>query len=299
MKKTSSFFLVRWWREMDLQKRLFVVFTILFVYSAVVISLFLNVSIERLRLNANTLTVFDQNRSVNQLYRLTKQFEVALNFYEFSSSEDAVVDLYSYSLQINDQIRVLETRLGGADFEDLQAYQANKLEMDARLVDVIQAVDQWTELYDNDPDSPELEALGIVIDDQDSLAYDVLDEMETHLENITQRGVDEMAVMTDENDRNMVSMIVIFVIGIPLFLFLAGLVTLVIHGQINQPLEQISKAAKDLLVGQYQPQQLAPLASREDEMGLMAREFVDAAGLVVQREAQLAQEASAIRAKIR
>jgi hypothetical protein len=299
MKKNSSFFLTRWWQALELQKRLLVTFTVLFLYSALLISLFLNMSVGLLRMNAETRAVFEQNRNVNQLFRLTKQFEVALNFYEFNGSEPAAVELYSDTLQINDQLRVLATSLSGEDLNDLRGYQENKTKLDANLDQVIEAVDEWTLLYYNEASQEELSAQGEVIDALDSAAYEILRAMEGQLENITSRGLDQTARMDAENAAYQTGMLISFLVGIPLFLFLAGMVTLVIHGQINQPLGQISKAARDLLEGSFRPEQLQALAGREDEIGLMAREFVDAAGLVVQREAQLAQEAGEIRAKIR
>jgi HAMP domain-containing protein len=74
---------------------------------------------------------------------------------------------------------------------------------------------------------------------------------------------------------------------------------LVIYAQINQPLDQLARAAKSVIDGNFETSELVKISARSDEVGSMAGEFIAMAGAVEQRAAQLNEEAEAIRAKIR
>jgi nitrogen fixation/metabolism regulation signal transduction histidine kinase len=74
---------------------------------------------------------------------------------------------------------------------------------------------------------------------------------------------------------------------------------LLIGAQINQPLDQLARAAKSVIDGNFETSELVKISARSDEVGSMAGEFIAMAGAVEQRAAQLNEEAEAIRAKIR
>jgi nitrogen fixation/metabolism regulation signal transduction histidine kinase len=74
---------------------------------------------------------------------------------------------------------------------------------------------------------------------------------------------------------------------------------LIIYFQINLPIEQLASATKDLQAGKFQPPELKELVKRNDEIGILSREFINMAASIEQRKTKLQQEAEEIRAKIR
>ncbi|MEW5869003.1 MAG: hypothetical protein AB1894_06980 [Chloroflexota bacterium] len=74
---------------------------------------------------------------------------------------------------------------------------------------------------------------------------------------------------------------------------------LTISHQINQPLILLADELKHIQENNFNPSTLDKLTKRQDEMGYLAREYLQMASAVQNRQAMLQQEAEEIRGKIR
>lgn len=277
-------FLLRKWRNLRLQSRLYLVFTILFVFSVLVLSLLLNNVIQMMRINQQTQDLFEYNRQVNRLQSVAKQYQLALQNYENSASGLAELNLSS----LRDQIERERSVLYGLSDPDTQA-QLDQLggmfsETKGLSAQIIEAV--------NDEDWD-------MVLDLHNQASAVIERMAGIVESIRENALQEIYIAEAEAGRFQAISFFFSLAVLPLFLILAGLAALVIDTQINQPLRRLEDAAQALQSGSYQPQMLEPNTGRSDEMGDMARLFIRMAAAVSRRTGLLQQEADAIRAKIR
>ena len=284
MKPKSSFFLTRWWREAALQQRLLVVFTALFVYCVVMLSVFLFMAVRQVGLQAEARRIFEQNQRINVLNSLTSRFELAINHYEVAATDRALVDINALSAQIDDQLILLQAQLPVEEAGELAAFKQSKANLQAPYEELLNAVDTGD---------------GELVNTLDVAVYTFINEMYDSLDTMMARGWQQVEGISQEQAGFEMALQFSLAISLPVFLLLAGLMTLVVYGQINKPLGEIGQAAKDLLAGKFKPEQLGALAAREDEMGMLAREFIEAAGQAGQRAAQLSHEARQIRGKIR
>lgn len=282
--KHNSFFLTRWWGSLELQSRLFLVYTSLFLFSAMALSLFLFSNTSMVALNNRTKVVFEQNRQIYNLDDMVQQYELALNQYELNASGLAWVEMEVQSSQIDEAVSTLRPFLSEEDQADLDQFATYKQQLAELFKQVAEAVDRedWESVVEIDID-----------------AYEVLAPMEEHLAVIYERGIDELDKVWDAVALFDILTIAGVLLTLPVFLFLASIAAYVIYVQINQPIGQLTQAANHVLDGKWNRTELEKLALRSDEIGVIAKEFIDMVGAVEQRSFQLKQEAEEIRAKIR
>jgi hypothetical protein len=286
--KSQPFFLLRWWRSLMLQTRLFLAFTFLFVFCILALSLLLNNVIQMMRINQQTQTIFEQNRLAYRLKTVVDQYQLALQSYEnsetdrsFSLAEQA---LYTSNEQIYRSLSLLVVELDEEEMAQFDQFISSSDQLTEITDQVIQAV------ADEDWDTV------VALDDQ---ANALIEEMNLVVDHFQDTGNQRLQAADDETEMfNLLSLLTTLVV-LPVFLLLAGLVALVIYQQINQPLYQLADASQAVLADKFQPQMLEKLAARSDEIGVIARRFVQMAAAVSERSVLLRQEANAIRARIR
>jgi len=282
--KTQTFFLTRWWNEQSLQARLFLVFTLLFAFSVLTLSFFLlNVS-QMIYLNHTAQITFEENRKIYQLKTLLKQYDLNLKQYEVSSSPTAEQELSIFGERIDGQAAALRTELAEDDLDTLNRFVENKTRLTPLFTQVIQAVDaeDWEKVQELDGQVEKL-----------------LDSLYQEIDLISSHGVDELDFIKLEADVFNILAFATGTLSVPMFIILSTLTMTIIYIQINLPVEQLARAAKDLQQGEFQPNQLGNLTKRKDEIGTLSREFIVMATAVTERTAKLQQEAKEIRAKIR
>jgi len=274
----------RGWSGLGLQSRLYLVFTLLFVFTVLVLSLMLNNVIQMMRINQQAQAAFEYHRQAYRLQSMLIQFQLALQNYENIASDFAEEKLAALQGNMQREYSALYA-LSDEDYQaqfDAFADDGNQLnELSVQIVEAVYAEDQ----------------AGVLgLHDQASA---VITHMYSILEDIRAGGQEELQAAQDEAEGMQILTSVLWIVVIPLFLALAGLAAIVIYRQINRPLEQISEAARALQNGAFQPQSLEDLTGRSDELGGMARQFVQMAAVVEQRTGLLQQEAESICARIR
>jgi methyl-accepting chemotaxis protein len=288
----KPFFLVRWWNEKKLQARLVLVFTLLFVFCVLTLSIFLFNVVRMISLNNLAQTVFEENRQVYQLETQLKQYDLGLKQYEVSLSPTAEEKLLAFGERIDEDTAALRLKIPEDDLATLDKFIDYKSQLTPLLVQIIQTIDEEDTKNEEEQDWSKVEELDIQ-------AGKIFDSMYDEINAISSNGVDELDGI--KLDAEIFSMFAFLsgILSVLVFLVLATIVMLIIYAQINLPVEQLARAAKDLQVGKFHPSQLEKLAKRSDEVGILAREFLSTADSIVERKAKLQQEADAIRAKIR
>jgi methyl-accepting chemotaxis protein len=283
MKETTSLKKFEWSR-MDLQSRLLLVFTLLFGFSVIMLSLIMYNNVRLVALDNRARVVFEQNRKIYQLYSMTQQYEVAMNNYELNASELARIDLKILDIEIGETASALRPSFGVEDQDSLDkftVYMGQLSEVVSRLAERVDE-EAWSEVLE-----------------LDNTAYEILEPLFAQLDSIGERGLEQLfQVWRDvENFGRLIT--VSTALAVPLFLLLAGITALVVYNQINQPMEQLARAAKGVTRGDFDAAELQKLAARSDEVGVIAADFLAMSEAVRRRSEQLRQEADEIRARIR
>ncbi len=248
------------------------------------LSLMLNNVIQMMRINQQIQAAFEYNRQAYRSQTTLAQLQLALQNYENTTSDFAEANLATLQSNLEREYSAL--------------YALSDEEYQAQFDTFIDDNNQLNELSDRIIDTVDAEDQATVLELHDQ-ASAVITHMDSILEDIRAGGQEELQAAQDEAEGLQILTSLLWVVVIPLFLLLAGLAAIVIYRQINQPLDQISEAALALQNGSFQPQSLEDLTGRSDELGGMARQFVQMAAAVEQRTGLLQQEAESIRVRIR
>jgi methyl-accepting chemotaxis protein len=240
--------------------------------------------IEINNINDRAQTTFERNRKIYRLQSVLQEYEQALNDYENNGLPMAEERLYSKAGQIDEVVTDLVGELPADLQPSLNLFAQQKAELTGIIEQLVTAVNQQDRVQ---------------VKQWDDQAYNLIKPMYAEIEQITSAGVTELDIIQAEADS--LNAFMWLSVGAALFIYsiLATITALVLTFQINQPLETLTQAAKDLLAGRYKNEDLSHLIGRRDDVGGMAREFVHVADTINQRMIELNQEADEIRVKIR
>ena len=279
-------------KSKNLHARLVLVFSFLFVFCVLALSVFLFNVLHLISLNDQSRFVFEENRRIYQLEVMLKQYHLGLKNYSISSSSLAEMRLAALDRRIDETLLALQDQPPTGDLALIEAIASQKTALSVLAGQIIASVDEQDALDYDDQEWGEVERLSLQADQLFDLLY-------SDLETLRRAGLEQLQGLQDEAALFSMFAMALGILSIPAFLFLALAVAFIIYAQIHLPLEQLARAARDLQSRQFNPASLDGLARRDDEIGVMAREFLQMASAVEQRTAQLAQEALEIRAKIR
>ncbi len=272
------------WSGLPLQSRLFLVFTILFGFSVLVLSLLLNNVIQMMRIQQQTREAFETNRQAYRLQSTLQQFQVALQTYENSASPLAEENLAMLQDQVLREHSVLYGMTDADAQPELDRFASQYEGLKDLSSQIIAKVDEeaWDDVLALHTQA------GAVVQDMQAIAAQ-----------IQEAGMEDLQAAQSKAEVFQWTIWIFGLAALPLFLLLAVLTAVVIDRQMNRLLDQLAGAARALESGAFQPQPLESLAARSDEIGALARRFLQMAAAVEQRTALLQQEADAIQAKIR
>jgi methyl-accepting chemotaxis protein len=273
----------------NLQARLTLVFSVLFVFSVLALSFFLFNILQLVSLNEQARTIFEQNRRLYQAETLARQYQIQLNLYLTNASPNAAMVFYALEYQLDDVLFQLESNPPVGDTDDY----ASLFERREAIGDI--AFEIFEVIVNEEFEEPDWDAVA----DLGFEADEYFKQMYADLHLLRAEGADELAAVQTQAQTFGLFAGIIGVVALPAFVGLALLVALIIYFQIHLPMAQLERAAKELQTRQFDPASLEKLSRREDEIGAMAREFLEMAESVSARTVQLEQEAAEIRAKIR
>jgi CHASE3 domain sensor protein len=272
-------------RFVSVQTRLSLVFTLLFLAGVIILAGFVQTSISAMAYNATASDTYTQTRRFYQAQAYLQQFEKALNDYELTADYDTLSEYQSSYARLQQSLANI-----AAD-TDLPEEKAALDKLGGDLAALRQAFDQVIEAVDEE----DWDAV-VTLDNQ---AYDmvppIFDQIDTLIEARSETLVELQGKVGTFTD------VVWFAIllAVPLFLAVVVVVAFTVARQIHAPLGCMTGKLANVRQEQFDPAALASLAERRDEIGYLAREYIQMAAAVTQRQAQLRQEAGEIRARIR
>jgi len=268
----------------NLQSRLVLTFSALFVFCVLALSLFLFNILQVVSLNNQAQTLYEENQRIYQLESMFGGYHLGIKNYAISASPLAEQRLTALERRIDEALQDLEDRPPADIPADFDALARRNAELQALAAQIIEAVD------DEDWDAAA------------TLSHDAnnrFDALYAGLGTMRAEAREQLESLAWVSESFSYLVLVIGLLSIPAFILLALLVAMILYAQISLPLEQLAQAAQDLKERQFNPADLGNLAQRQDEIGDMAREFLKTAAAVEQRSELLKQEAEEIRAKIR
>ena len=285
-------FLSKHWKNKNLQARLVLVFTLLFGFCMIAMSVFLLNVLQLIAYHNQARSIFESTRQVFQLESMLKQYQLDLTNYGISASPLAEQQLAALDIRIDESITALQTEFPAENAAQLRSVADQKRSLSALAERIIAAVDEQGQRPESAQDWEQVAQL-------DAQAVVLFNSLYADVGAIRTNGITQLQSLRDEAEIFSGFAFFLGILAIPAFLILALGVALITYTQINLPAAQLTRAAGDLQARQFEPAMLARLSQRSDEIGVMAREFIHMAAEVAQRSTQLQQEAAEIRGKIR
>jgi methyl-accepting chemotaxis protein len=279
-------------KNKDLQTRLVLAFSALFIFCVLALSVFLFNVLQLISLNNQAQTLYEENQRIYQLENMFKQYHLGLKNYAISSSPLAEERLAALDRRIDETLQSLQDQPPAGISADFESLVRQKSVIQNLAAEIIAAVDEQDALEYDEQDWGEVAALSL---SANNLLHNLYADLEI-MRSEAQGELDNLALSAQVFSLLAMG---IGLLSIPAFLLLALVVGVTIYSQIHLPLEQLARAAQDLQERRFNPEDLAGLARRQDEIGTMARDFLQMAATVEQRAEILRQEAEEIRAKIR
>jgi methyl-accepting chemotaxis protein len=279
-------------KSKNLHARLVQTFSIMFVFCVLALSLFLFSILQLISFNNQIQTRYQENQHIYQLEHMLRQYHLMLKSYTISSSPISAERLSVLERRIDESLQNLQEQQTTSDPATFETLTRQNIEIQTLTAQIIEAVDEQDALEYNQQDWSEPASLSLKANNDFDILYATLRAIRTGV----QEELDTLTIFAQ-----IFSLIVLSIgmLTIPTFAVLGLLVAVIIYTQINLPFEQLTQAAQDLQQRQFNPETISHLLSRNNEIGTLANEFRQMAGMVEQRAEKLQQEAEEIRAKIR
>jgi nitrate/nitrite-specific signal transduction histidine kinase len=274
-------------KNKDLQSRLVLTFSALFMFCVLALSIFLFNVLQLVSLSNQAQMLYEQNQHVYKLESMFKQYHLDIKNYAISSSPLAEQRLTALQRRIDE---ILQNQPSVST--DFKAITRQNADIQTLAAQIIEAVDDQDALEYDQQDWSKVAALSLTINNRFA-------DLHADLELIRVEAQEELDNLTFQAEVFSLLVLGIGLLSIPAFLALALIVAMTIYAQINLPLEQLTQAAQDLKERKFKPADIEGLTHRQDEIGAIARDFLQMASAVEKRAEILKQEAEEIRAKIR
>lgn len=272
-------------RFVSSQTRLNLVFTLLFLVAVIILTGFIKTSTSTMAYNAEARNIYAEARKLFQAQVYLQQFERALNAYELTADYDTLSEYHSSYARLQQSLAnaAAETEIP-EEKAGLDSLIQDLATLHQQFGQVIQAVDEEDWETVTALDSQAYTLVGPIFDQIDGLIRartETLSELRSEVTDFT--GLAWLAIA----------------LALPIFLVVVTIATLVISRQIHAPLIRMTDELKRIQEDRFTPAALGSLSERQDEVGYLAREYLQMASAVLNRQAGLQQEASEVRAKIR
>lgn len=272
-------------RFVSTQNRLNLVFTLLFLVGVIILTSFIGTSISAMAHNAEARTTYTQARQLYQVSVYLQQFERALNDYELTSDYDSLSEYRSSYARLQQSLANIaaQTQLPG-ERQALDDLAQNVAALRERFDRVIAAVDEedWESV--------------VALDEE---AYILIEPIIEQVDGLVQARSDALADLRNKVDTFSTLTWLATILALPIFLVAVIAVAWIVARQIQGPIIRMTDELKRIEEKRFDPTTLAPLTERRDEVGYLAREYLQMASAVLHRQADLQQKADDIRAKTR
>lgn len=272
-------------RSISSQTRLNLVFTLLFLVAVSILTGFIKTSTNTMAYNTEARNTYAQARKLFQAQVYLQQFERALNAYELTADYDTLSEYHSSYARLQQSLAnaAAETEIP-EEKTGLDSLIQDLATLHQQFGQVIQAVDE-----------EDWEAVTAL----DSQAYTLVGPIFDQIDGLIQARTETLSELRSEvADFTDLAWLAI-ALALPTFLVVVIIATLVISRQIHAPFIRMADELKHIQADRFDQAALGSLPKRQDEVGYLAREYLQMASTVLNRQAGLQQEASEVRAKIR
>lgn len=272
-------------RFVSSQTRLNLVFTLLFLVAVSILTGFIKTSTNTMAYNTEARNTYAQARKLFQAQVYLQQFERALNAYELTADYDTLSEYHSSYARLQQSLAnaAAETEIP-EEKTGLDSLIQDLTTLHQQFGQVIQAVDE-----------EDWEAVTAL----DSQAYTLVGPIFDQIDGLIQARTETLSELRSEvADFTDLAWLAI-ALALPTFLVVVIIATLVISRQIHAPFIRMADELKHIQADRFDQAALGSLPKRQDEVGYLAREYLQMASTVLNRQAGLQQEASEVRAKIR
>lgn len=270
------------------QNRIIIAFTLLFLLAVILLATFLKTSIDAIKYNAEARVTYAEARQLYQAKTYLQQFERAINYYEAIADEN-------YLDEYNGSFSRLQQYLITAQQDAQNAGYTEEAEGLQQLIEDTQIMRDKFDLVIEAVREENWDAVSALDDDAYELVGPIFERIDGLIE-IRSQNLNDLR--TDVDNFSTMGWLAIL-LAVPLFLVMIGVVSLAIARQINAPLIRMTDELKQIKQGQFNPSSLGKMPVRNDEIGYLAREYLQMARATQNQQAALQQEADEIRAKIR
>ena len=272
-------------RFISSQTRLNLVFTLLFLVAVSILTGFIKTSTNTMAYNTEARNTYAQARKLFQAQVYLQQFERALNAYELTADYDTLSEYHSSYARLQQSLAnaAAETEIP-EEKTGLDSLIQDLATLHQQFGQVIQAVDE-----------EDWEAVTAL----DSQAYTLVGPIFDQIDGLIQARTETLSELRSEvADFTDLAWLAI-ALALPTFLVVVIIATLVISRQIHAPFIRMADELKHIQADRFDQAALGSLPKRQDEVGYLAREYLQMASTVLNRQAGLQQEASEVRTKIR
>lgn len=272
-------------KKLALQNQLNLVFTPLLLVGTVILSVFLNISIDAIRYNTESHTIYNEARQLYHAKGYLQRFEVALNVYELTGSVEALNEYNASYAQLTEFLtNVAKSSQDAGEKQALEQIIRDLRKLRRKFDAVIDAVDRH--------DDPQV----IVLDED---AYTLVRPIFAQIDALI--GVRRTALDSLRREVRSFSDMgrLIVWVTLPAFVLLVMWVTWIVARQIYVPLLTMNACLKEVRDRKFNPVELGDLPQRSNEIGYLAREFIQMAAALRSSHTRMRQEIKEIRSKFR
>jgi nitrate/nitrite-specific signal transduction histidine kinase len=273
-----------WFSKLNVQSKLFVIFGVTTLIGAFTVGLNILHITSLSAVDRVLLRLAERLETTYRAENLVQQLDMAEKRFILSGEISHRNEFRSYSEQIDGYIRLA---LLEADAEEekgaLSELEHIKEEHDQTFDEIIKAVD-----------AQDWDTLNGLMEEADQ----ELDAMHKQIDDMHDRN---MVTLTETDERRALFECIAMLISVITLLFClasAIVAAVVITKQVNQPIQRLTDAAAAVGERHFEPELVADLAERPDEIGHLAHSLADMAAAVRQREEDLKQQVDQIRTKV-
>ncbi len=273
-----------WFKKLSIQNRLFMVFGIIILTCTLAVGFNLFNTVQVGAQSEVLDRLFGKVREFYQAQDLLQKMDLAEKSFVAQGYDSYLDDFDNYSAQMEAFIRQ-------ALIEADQPREKNAL---IALQETLQThADNFRAIipavYEEEWDA---------VNEQQGTLFTEIDDLNDKVNAILEESYTTFDDMDTWQTLTQFGAVLASAIALVVFVILAFIAAIVLSSQVNRPIRRLTEAVAAIEARQFDPTTVQKYAGRQEEIGQLARAFVDMAAAIQQREQTLQQQADEIRAKI-
>lgn len=281
-------------RFVSVQFKLALVFTLIFLVGMLFLAGSFRISASVIDYNNQARSTYARVRELYQAKTYFEQLRKAITHYEFTSDASQLDEFYSNYSRVQQYLKnaASDKSILASEVKTLQDLATELETLRGQSEQIIAAVDEEGGTGSSDWD--EVVEINVAVSAR-------FDSIFTQINGLTQGREANLNMLRAKVESSSSTIQVATLVILLVFILLIIFAALTITRQVNLPLIQMAASLNELehlRDNDFIASSLDRLVERQDEMGYLAREYLQMAGAVQKRQSVLQQEAEAIRIKI-